>query len=170
MPLHLLSERSGAAPARPGEPSPAFGQNGKRDITIYCAVAQGWHPDDSPLGDPTSPSCCSIARRSCASSARLHPTGPAATMPITHLTAGFVVAVLVEKISGRSFRAFFRENITAPLKLESLDFGARGPLSRKVARNYVAGFRLGGPVDRYLKRAIGTGIEHAVALSNDPRF
>ena len=41
---------------------------------------------------------------------------------------------------------------------------------RRVARNYVAGFRLSAPVDAYLRRAIGTGLEQAVTLSNDPRF
>jgi CubicO group peptidase (beta-lactamase class C family) len=86
------------------------------------------------------------------------------------LTAGFVVAALVEKVSGRSFRGFFRDHISGPLGLASFDFGARGRTLGQVARNYVSGFRLAAPVDLYLKRAIGTSLEHAVSLSNDPRF
>ena len=51
-----------------------------------------------------------------------------------------------------------------------IDFGARKAALKHVARNYATGFRVNGPLNLYLKRAIGTNLEHAVELSNDPRF
>jgi CubicO group peptidase (beta-lactamase class C family) len=171
MPVHLLSQHKELSLLDPvSHYLPAFGQNGKRDITIYQLLCH-------KAGIPTIPTeGLDVAellldrdetlRLICAAA----PDRPGQHHAYHALSAGFVVAALVERVSGRSFRGFFREHFSAPLGLASLDFGARGQVLHKLARNYVAGFKLGGPVDLYLKRAIGTGLEHAVALSNDPRF
>lgn len=171
MPLHLLSERKQLSLLDPvSHYLPEFGRNGKRDITIYQLLCH-------KAGIPTIPTENvdvaellldreEILRLICAAA----PDKPGHHHAYHALSAGFVVAALVEKVAGRSFRGFFRDHISAPLGLTSLDFGARGAMLGRVARNYVAGFKLGGPVDAYLKRAIGTGLEHAVTLSNDPRF
>jgi CubicO group peptidase (beta-lactamase class C family) len=171
MPVHLLSQHKALSLLDPvSHYLPEFGQNGKRDITIYQLLCH-------KAGIPTIPTeGLDVAellldrdetlRLICAAA----PDKPGQHHAYHALSAGFVVAALVERVTGRSFRGFFREHISTPLGLTSLDFGARGRVLRKLARNYVAGFKLGGPVDMYLKRAIGTGLEHAVALSNDPRF
>ena len=171
MPLHLLSERKELSLLDPvSHYLPEFGRNGKRDITIYQLLCH-------KAGIPTIPiegvdvgelllDHKEIYRLICATA----PERPGHHHAYHALTAGFVVAALVEKVSGGSFRSFFREQISAPLGLDSLDFGARGALLRRVARNYVAGFRLHAAQDHYLKRAIGTGLAHAVELSNDPRY
>lgn len=171
MPVHLLSQYKELSLLDPvSHYLPEFGQNGKRDITIYQLLCH-------KAGIPTIPTDgLDVAellldrdetlRLICAAA----PDKPGQHHAYHALSAGFVVAALVEKVSGRSFRGFFRDHISRPLGLASLDFGARGPVLRRLARNYVSGFKLAGPVDVYLKRAIGTGLEHAVALSNDPRF
>jgi CubicO group peptidase (beta-lactamase class C family) len=171
MPLHLLSERKELSLLDPvSHYLPEFGRNGKRDITIYQLLCH-------KAGIPTIPvdgvdvgelllDRREIYRLICATA----PDRPGQHHAYHALTAGFVVAALLEKVSGRSFRSFFREQISGPLGLASLDFGARGAALKRVARNYVTGFRLHGPEDRYLRRAIGTGLEHAVDLSNDPRY
>ena len=171
MPLHLLSERKELSLLDPvSHYLPEFGHNGKRDITIYQLLCH-------KAGIPTIPTAGvdvgellldrrEIFRLICATA----PEKPGHHHAYHALTAGFVVAALVEKVSGRSFRAFFREQISEPLGLTSLDFGARAPILRRMARNYASGLRLRSPEDHYLRRAIGTGLEHAVELSNDPRF
>jgi len=171
MPLHLLSERKELSLLDPvSHYLPEFGQNGKRDITIYQLLCH-------KAGIPTVPTegvdvgellldRREILRLICATA----PDKPGRHHAYHALTSGFIVAALVEKIAGRSFRAFFREQISEPLGLASLDFGARGAVLRRMARNYVSGMRLRGVQDLYLKRAIGTGLAHATALSNDPRF
>jgi CubicO group peptidase (beta-lactamase class C family) len=171
MTVHLLSERKALSLLDPvSHYVPEFGRNGKRDITIYQLLCH-------KAGIPTIPmSGLDVAdllldRREVLR--LIYDTAP--EKPGHHhayhaLTAGFVVADLVERVSGQSFRRFFREHIGAPLGLDSFDFGARGPALQRVARNYATGLRLPGPLNLYLKRAIGTTLEHAVQLSNDPRF
>jgi len=171
MPVHLLSERKELSLLDPvSHYLPEFGRNGKRDITIYQLLCH-------KAGVPTVPvdgldagelllDRKQIYRLICDTA----PDRPGQHHAYHALTAGFVVAALVEKVSGRSFRSFFREHIGRPLGLDSLDFGARGTTLRHVARNYVAGFRIRAATDHYLKRAIGTELGHAVELSNDPRY
>jgi CubicO group peptidase (beta-lactamase class C family) len=171
MAVHLLSERKELSLLDPvSHYVPAFGQKGKRDITIYQLLCH-------KAGIPTIPtSGLDVAellldhKEILRLIYRTEPDQPGHHHAYHALTAGFVVADLVEKVAGQSFRSFFREHISEPMKLASLDFGASGETLRRLARNYACGFRLDAPVDLYLKRAIGTTLEHAVALSNDPRF
>jgi CubicO group peptidase (beta-lactamase class C family) len=171
LPLHLLSEQKELSLLDPvSHYLPEFGRNGKRDITIYQLLCH-------KAGIPTIPTeGVDVAELLLDADAilrliyRTAPDQPGHHHAYHALTAGFVVAALVEKVSGRSFRGFFREHFSRPLGLESLDFGARGATLRKLARNYVTGVRFNAPVDLYLKRAIGTGLENAVNLSNDPRY
>jgi CubicO group peptidase (beta-lactamase class C family) len=171
MTVHLLSERKALSLLDPvSHYVPEFGRNGKRDITIYQLLCH-------KAGIPTIPTSGvdvadllldqkEILRLIYASA----PDRPGQHHAYHALTAGFVVADLVERVSGQPFRRFFREHLSAPLGLTSIDFGARGAALKHVARNYATGFRVNGPLNLYLKRAIGTNLEHAVELSNDPRF
>jgi CubicO group peptidase (beta-lactamase class C family) len=171
MTVHLLSQRNALSLLDPvSHYVPEFGRNGKRDITIYQLLCH-------KAGIPTIPTAgLDVAELLLDQKELLRliyesaPEKPGHHHAYHALTAGFVVADLVERVSGQSFRAFFRDHISRPLGLKSLDFGARGATLRRVARNYAAGFRVNGPLNLYLKRAIGTSLEHAVALSNDPRF
>lgn len=171
MAVHLLSERKAFSLLDPvSHYVPEFGRNGKRDITIYQLLCH-------KAGIPTIPTAgLDVAELLLDRKEILRliydsaPEKPGHHHAYHALTAGFVVADLVEKVSGQPFRAFFRDNISGPLGLHSLDFGARGATLDRVARNYTTGFRANGPLNLYLQRAIGTSLEHAVALSNDPRF
>jgi CubicO group peptidase (beta-lactamase class C family) len=171
MTVHLLSEHKALSLLDPvSHYIPEFGRNGKRDITIYQLLCH-------KAGIPTIPTTGldvadllldrkEILRLIYESA----PDKPGQHHAYHALTAGFVVADLVERVSGQSFRTFFRDHISVPLGSRSIDFGARGAALKRVARNYSAGFRVNGPLNLYLKRAIGTSLEHAVALSNDPRY
>jgi CubicO group peptidase (beta-lactamase class C family) len=171
MTVHLLSERKELSLLDPvSHYIPEFGQNGKRDITIYQLLCH-------KAGIPTIPTeGVDVAdllldhKEILRLIYRTAPEKPGQHHAYHALTAGFVVADLVERVSKQSFRAFFRQNFSRPLGLASLDFGARGPVLARLARNYVAGFRVNAPADLYLKRAIGTSLENAVTLSNDPRY
>jgi CubicO group peptidase (beta-lactamase class C family) len=171
MTVHVLSERKALSLLDPvSHYIPEFGRNGKRDITIYQLLCH-------KAGIPTIPTAGldvadlfldpkEVLRLIYATA----PEKPGQHHAYHALTAGFVVADLVEKVSGQGFRRFFREHISGPLGLRSIDFGARGAALKRVARNYVTGFRYDGPVDVYLRRAIGTSLGHATELSNDARF
>jgi CubicO group peptidase (beta-lactamase class C family) len=171
MTVHLLSERKALSLLDPvSHYIPEFGRNGKRDITIYQLLCH-------KAGIPTIPTdgldVADLFLDQKEVLRLIYATAP--EKPGHHhayhaLTAGFVVADLVEKVSGQGFRRFFREHISGPLGLRSIDFGARGAALKRVARNYVTGFRYDGPLDVYLRRAIGTTLGHATELSNDARF
>jgi len=171
MPLHLLSERKALSLLDPvSHYLPEFGRNGKRDITIYQLLCHKAGIPTIPTSDVDVAELLldrkEILRLICATA----PDKPGRHHAYHALTTGFVVAALVEKIAGQGFRAFFRDNISGPLGMKSFDFGARGRTLARVARNYETGFKASRPADRYLRRAIGTNLEHAVRLSNDPRF
>jgi CubicO group peptidase (beta-lactamase class C family) len=172
MTVHLLSERKQLSLLDPvSHYIPAFGQNGKREITIYQLLCH-------KAGIPTIPlegeidvaelllDQQEVLRRIYAAA----PEKPGHHHAYHALTAGFVIADLVEKVSGQGFRDFFKEQVSGPLGLKTLDFGMRGRAFSRLARNYVSGFRYGGAVNAYLRRAIGTTLEKATEISNDPRF
>jgi len=171
MPVHLLYERKQLNLLDPvSHYVPEFGQNGKKDITIYQLLC---HKAGIPTINVEGVDAAELMLDTREVLRLLYASAP--EKPGHHhayhaLTAGFVVADLVERVSGQGFRRFFKENISGPMGLKTLDFGARGRVLQRLARNYVSGFRFAAPVDLYLKRAIGTTLEHAVDVSNDPRF
>jgi CubicO group peptidase (beta-lactamase class C family) len=171
MPVHLLSERNELSLLDPvSHYIPEFGQNGKQDITVYQLLC---HKAGIPTINADGVDVAELLLDADEVLRLLYASEP--EKPGQHhayhaLTAGFVVADLVEKVTGRKFRSFFREHFTEPLGLKSIDFGLRGKAFGKLARNYVSGFKVSGAVNLYLNRAIGTTLENAVAVSNDPRF
>ena len=171
MAVHLLSERRQLSLLDPvSHYVPAFGQNGKRDITIYQLLCHKAGIPTVPTDGHDVAELLLDRQRTLDLIYRTAPEKPGQHHAYHALTAGFVIADLVEKVSGQAFRSFFREHISGPMQLATFDFGARGRTLQRLARNYSCGFRFDAPVDHYLKRAIGTTLEHAVALSNDPRF
>ena len=172
MTVHLLSERKQLSLLDPvSHYIPEFAQNGKQDITIYqllchkAGIPTVTADDDEDVAELLLDRQ-EILRRLYAAA----PEKPGHHHAYHALTAGFVIADLVERVAGVRFRRFFRENIAVPLGLRGLDFGARGAVLSKLATNYVTGLRLNAPGDVYLRRAIGTSLRRAVEISNDPRF
>jgi CubicO group peptidase (beta-lactamase class C family) len=172
MTVHLLSERKQLSLLDPvSHYIPAFGQNGKREITIYQLLCHKAGIPTIPLEHELDVAELLLDQQEVLR--RIYATAP--EKPGHHhayhaLTAGFVIADLVEKVSGQGFRDFFKQHVSGPLGLKSLDFGMRGRALARLARNYVSGFRYGGAVNAYLRRAIGTTLEKATEISNDPRF
>ena len=171
MTVHLLSEQKALSLLDPvSHYVPAFGQNGKRDITIYQLLCHKAGIPTIPTRGLDVPELLLDPRAILDLIYRTEPDQPGRHHAYHALTAGFVIADLVEKVSGKSFRAFFRQHVSEPMRLETLDFGARGRTLSRVARNYVTGFRFDAGADLYLKRAIGAPLRHAVEISNDPRY
>ncbi len=171
MAVHLLSEQNELSLLDPvSHYVPAFGQNGKRDITIYQLLCHKAGIPSIPTEGLDVPELLLDAKEILRLIYLTAPEKPGHHHAYHALTSGFVVADLVEKVTGQAFRTFFRQNISEPLGLSTLDFGARGRTLNRVARNYVSGFRFNTGADLYLKRAIGSTLEHAVNISNDPRY
>ena len=149
MPLHLLSEHKALSLLDPvSHYVPEFGRNGKRDITIYQLLCHKAGIPTIPTDGWTSAELLLDRNEVLRLIYATAPDKPGRHHAYHALTAGFVVAALVEKVSGRSFRAFFREHISGPLGL-AIDRLRRARRALKhVARNYATGFRFaaGGPV------------------------
>ena len=171
MTVHLLSEQKALSLLDPvSHYVPAFGQNGKRDITIYQLLCHKAGIPTVPTRGLDVPELLLDSRAVLELIYRTEPDRPGQHHAYHALTAGFVIADLVEKVAGESFRSFFRRHVSEPMGLGTLDFGARGRTLARVARNYVTGFRFDAGADLYLKRAIGAPLRHAVEISNDPRY
>ena len=171
MTVHLLSEHKELSLLDPvSHYVPAFGQNGKRDITIYQLLCHKAGIPTIPTRGLDVPELLLDPEAILDLIYRTEPDQPGRHHAYHALTSGFVIADLVEKVSGESFRAFFRRHISEPMGLATLDFGARGRTLSRIARNYVTGFRVDAGADLYLKRAIGAPLRHAVDISNDPRY
>lgn len=171
MTVHLLSEHKELSLLDPvSHYVPAFGQNGKRDITIYQLLCHKAGIPSIPTDGLDVAELLLDAKEILRLIYLTAPEQPGHHHAYHALTSGFVIADLVEKVTGQAFRSFFRQNISEPLGLTTLDFGARGRALSHVARNYVSGFRFNTGADLYLKRAIGTTLEDAVNISNDPRY
>ena len=171
MTVHLLSEQKALSLLDPvSHYVPAFGQNGKRDITIYQLLCHKAGIPTVPTRGLDVPELLLDSRAILRLIYQTAPDRPGEHHAYHALTSGFVIADLVERVSGESFRAFFRRHVSEPMGLETLDFGARGRTLQRVARNYVTGFRFDAGADLYLKRAIGAPLRHAVEISNDPRY
>ena len=162
----------GTEPARSGEPLPAGvrPQRQARHHHLPAAVPQGRHSRRSRRRASTWRSCCWTATRSCSSSTARHRTSPGTTTPTTRSPRASWSPHWSRRCRGAASVASSASTSAARSGSTSFDFGARGATLQKVARNYVSGFKLSAPVDLYLKRAIGTGLEPAATLSNDPRF
>lgn len=169
--VHLLSERKQISLLDPvSHYIPSFGQNGKRDISIYQLLC---HKAGIPTLALAEDEVEDLMLHPRALLARLYASEP--DRPGQHhayhaLTAGYVIADLVETVSGQSFRRFFRENVTGPLGLKTMGFGATKSVAERVARSYVTGLKVSLASNLYLERAIGMKLESAVRLSNEAAF
>ncbi|MBW2274194.1 MAG: beta-lactamase family protein [Deltaproteobacteria bacterium] len=86
------------------------------------------------------------------------------------VTGGFVLAELVQRVTGKGIQEVLREEITGPLGLERLRYGVVPEDIDQVAINAFTGPPVPPPISTVLKRALGAGVEEVVELSNDPRF
>jgi CubicO group peptidase (beta-lactamase class C family) len=86
------------------------------------------------------------------------------------LTGGYVLAELIRRVTGRTVREFFRDEVRAPLKFRSFDWGVPEDQVDLVAENAFTGAPPVPPYTWMLERSLGLGLHEAVALSNHPRF
>lgn len=169
--VHLLSEQKLISLLDPvSHYIPAFGQNGKQDITIYQLLCHKAGIPSVQVDEDEAEALLTSPRALLARLYASEPDRPGQHHAYHALTAGFVIADLVEQVTGQSFRRFFRENVSGPLGFETMGFGATPSVAKQVARNYVTGLKFSLPGNLYLERAIGMTLESAVRLSNDPAF
>src|SRR5262245_40217271 len=149
---------------------PAFGRHGKHRITLHHLLAhRAGIPNLPPeaidlelLGHPDR-----VLEILC--EARLQ-SRPGRLLAYHAVSGGFVLAEVVRHVCGQDIRKVLEKEILEPLRLRWMRYGvAREDLPR-VAVNAFTGPPVPPPLAQILRGALGTSIEHAVELSNDPRF
>jgi CubicO group peptidase (beta-lactamase class C family) len=172
MVVHLLDERGLLHLDDPvAEYLPEFGQNGKDWITLrhllthragIPALPEGLRVDLDLLSDPWR-----VVEILC----EARPVSvPGRRLAYHALTGGYIVGAVVERITGRDIRSFWRSEVLDPLGFTHLSYGVPPDLAAAVAENVFTGPPTTPLYSAVLKRAFGVSIHEACALSNDPRY
>lgn len=86
------------------------------------------------------------------------------------LTGGYILAKVLERVTGRPLRRFMAEELRQPLGMASFDYGVAASDVDRVAENAFTGAPPLPPYGWMLERALGVDIYEAARMSNDPRF
>jgi CubicO group peptidase (beta-lactamase class C family) len=86
------------------------------------------------------------------------------------ISGGFIIAEIVERVTGKDIRQVLGEEILAPLRFRWCNYGVRRQDVPLVARNYATGLPVVSPLSELVRRKLGVPFYEAVRLSNDPRF
>lgn len=167
--LHKLAERRQIQLADPlCRYVPEFGTHGKRQITIHHALTHTGGFPEMPQGIGANElfDFDSCLERICALKPRYQSGSKVAYHPIS---AGFVLAEVVKRASGKDVGEFLREVIQEPLGFRHFTYGASKEHAAEVARNYVTGSRIPHSISRMTKRFTTLDWNSYVALTNDAR-
>lgn len=149
---------------------PAFGQNGKRDITIRHLLTHragmpavtGAPVDLDLLAHPDE-----ILDRIC----KAAPITLAGRQLAYHaLTGGFVFAEILRRVDGRDLRTMLDDELRRPLGFEGFQWGVPRERLPEVARDAFTGPLPRAPLKTQLEWSLGVSIQEAVGISTDDRF
>ena len=169
--IHLLDERHLVHLNDPVcEYIPEFGCKKKQWITIQHVLSHRAGIPNLPreamqlerLEDPRS-----IVQMLCDSEPVWRPGRDLAYHAIS---GGFILAEIVERVTGKGIDVLLQKEIQRPLGLRGMRYGVRPAEVKKVAVNYVTGPPALPPISTLLTRALGVPFEEATRISNDPRF
>jgi CubicO group peptidase (beta-lactamase class C family) len=86
------------------------------------------------------------------------------------VSGGFIIAEIVQRVTGRDIRTVLREEILRPLGFRWGNYGVRPKDVGRVALSYPTGPPALPPLSTVLQRALGLPADELTVLSNDPRF
>ena len=149
---------------------PEFAQHGKHRITLRhvlthtagLPIVPSANVDLDLLASPEE-----IQRLLCAA----RPRSIAGRRLAYHaLTGGYILQLVIERVTGKGIREVLEERIRKPLKMQWFDYGVAPEDVDRVAVHAITGPRAIGPHGALLKRSLGVSLEEAVRASNDPRY
>ena len=95
---------------------------------------------------------------------------PGRTLAYHAVSGGFILAEVVYQVTGKDIRAVLEEEYLDPLGLRWMNYGVAEDDVDAVALNYITGPPTAPPLSNLLSRALGTGLDELVDLTNDPRY
>jgi CubicO group peptidase (beta-lactamase class C family) len=85
------------------------------------------------------------------------------------VSGGFVIAEVVQRVTGRDIRHVLADEILDPLGFRWMNYGVAPEDVALVGRNYVTGLPVLPPISTMLTRALGVPVDEVVRMSNEPR-
>ncbi len=169
MVMHLLEERGHLRLDDPvARYVPEFARHGKERITLRHLMT---HRAGIPNGVPLDPDTLADGRRMVAHVCDLRPRWPAGTRLAYHaLTAGYLLAEIALRVTGRDLRGLLTSEILEPLGLRSLSYGVPAHRLADVAENVLTGLRMRPPISTVFERGMGTSLDRMVELCNQPQL
>jgi CubicO group peptidase (beta-lactamase class C family) len=86
------------------------------------------------------------------------------------VSGGFILGEVVHRVTGKDIRMVLAEELLDPLGFRWTNYGVDPADVEKVAVNYITGPPTMPPLSTLLSRALGTGLDHLVEVTNDVRF
>jgi CubicO group peptidase (beta-lactamase class C family) len=170
MVVHLLHERGALDIGdRVADYIPEYAANGKGDTTIAHVLAHR-------AGVPGLPKDVLDVERindsefiiNAISQARPF-VKPGTLLAYHAASGGFILAEIVNRITGKSIRDVLHEEILGPLGFRWGNYGVREADIETVGLDYVTGPRLVPPLSTLVKRVLSLPLDEVVELSHDPR-
>jgi CubicO group peptidase (beta-lactamase class C family) len=86
------------------------------------------------------------------------------------ISGGFILAEVVERVTGKTIRELLAEEFLDPLGFRWTNYGVAPEDVDRVGLNYMTGAPVLPPLSTLLTRALGASPSEVVSASNDPRF
>ncbi|HYD50243.1 MAG TPA: serine hydrolase domain-containing protein [Terriglobales bacterium] len=149
---------------------PEFGKHGKDKITIRHLLA---HRAGIPNIPAEAMELDNLSRpdevlRILSEARPIH--RPGQNLAYHAISSGFVLAEVVQRVTGSDIRTVLEQRILKPLRFRWMRYGTKPKLVPLVARNYYTGPPQLPVVSYLLRRALSIPVQRVVELSNDPRF
>lgn len=148
---------------------PEFGQGGKETITIRHLLS---HRAGIPTTQGTTDLSllddrAKIRQLYCEAQAE---SVPGMKLAYHAITAGFVLADIIEIVTGKDVQQFLTEVIREPLGFENFQYGVPREKLPLVARDAHTGFKSFPPISTKFYRGFGATVEDVVEMGRDERY
>jgi CubicO group peptidase (beta-lactamase class C family) len=169
--IHLLAERGALdLDDRVVKYIPAYGANGKEDITVGHVLA---HRSGVPSLPREAFDLDRVNDREFILEllCQAKPIArPGAFLAYHAVSGGFILAEVAERATGRDLQTILGEDIRQPLGFRWNDYGVRREDIPALALDYVTGPPTLPPFSQLLTRALGVTLDRLVEFSADERF
>jgi CubicO group peptidase (beta-lactamase class C family) len=151
---------------------PEFGANGKSGTTLAQVLAHrgGFPTLDLPVGD-LDPELLLDWDRVIKMICDAPPTrGRANRMSYHAVTGGFILAEVIQRVTGAPVQNYLDERLRKPLGMKYFRYGLEPQHRDKVAVNYAAGTPVRFPISKIVERALMAPMDRVIEVSNSEVF
>lgn len=169
--VHLLDDRGLIhIDDRITEYIPEFGAHGKAPTTIrHVLTHRSGIPSVSGPGDKLD--LLLDPKRIVDTLCAAEPTwAPGRRLAYHAVSGGFVLAEIIQRVTGRDVRQFLHDEVLKPLGFRWMNYGVAPADVPRVAENAFTGRPAPFPLSRIVQRALSVTFEEAARVSNDPRW